>query len=184
MIYVATQKNLWELIPSEQKEMREVVIDLYANDRTAFERIENEVIDTFHFKPDEDEVSEYIVSNFKHLCTIADSRRIPDKYTGCDGDFFLDEKNIMDLLGKTIKWSAPAYPANEAYGGETIIESVDLTKWPSIKAKNIIGDNLEWAFVSTAGFDEKGNLSMNAGTPRAFCYSDEDRFVYIKEVVD
>lgn len=184
MICVSTLKNLWELIPSKQKEMRKVVINLYTNDHTAFERMENKVIDAFHFKPDEDEVSEYIVSNFERLCSTVDSKYIPDKYIKCDDSFFLDEKNVMDLLGKTIKWSAPAYLANGTYGGEAIIESVNLTKWPSIKAKNLTGDNLEWAFVSTVGFDKAGNLSRNVDVPRAFCYSDNDRFVYIKAVVD
>lgn len=74
MINVCVQKNLWDLIPSKNRRMRRIVRQLYDLDRVAFERFENEVIDAFHYGPDEDEVSEYIVDNFKHLCSIASPR--------------------------------------------------------------------------------------------------------------
>lgn len=176
MIYVATQKNLWELVPSEKKKMRQVVMDLYTNDRTAFERMENEVISVFHTRPDEDEVSDYIVNNFTYLCYVADSKVIPDEYYS----FFLDESNVRKLVGKTVVWYAPAYEANGHYGGMATIKGIDKSSSRPLIVENEYGDDLGQAFVGDMGFDGDGTPSPYA--PKPFCYSDGDRFVSIHEV--
>lgn len=84
MMYVCVDKNLWDLIPSKNRKMRRIVRLMYDLDRTAFDRFEFEVQDAFHCRPDADEVSEYIVNNFKHLCTIANPRPslhiVPDEF--------------------------------------------------------------------------------------------------------
>lgn len=73
----------------------------------------------------------------------------------------LTSKNVGSLIGKTIKWKAPAYSANEPYGGEVQISEVlfDGKINPIIPFE---GDNITFAFL-----DDEGN----------YCYSDENRFI-------
>jgi hypothetical protein len=63
-----------------------------------------------------------------------------------------DAKNLNVILGRTIKWFAPAYKANKDYGGIAKITDIHLTETHPITAEIISGDNLNHA-ISDATTD-------------------------------
>ena len=75
-----------------------------------------------------------------------------------------------DLIGKTIKWTAPGYHANGNYSGTDKIISVDPSDRRPIKAKSLEGDQLWFAFQDPNPKSE------------FLCYSDSDRFVSYQEI--
>lgn len=76
---------------------------------------------------------------------------------------FLTSKNVSDVIGKKISWTAPAYEGNRPYRGVAII---NLVSWGTmddrpLTCETIEGDDLRYAFMD--GED--------------FVYSDSDRQV-------
>lgn len=71
----------------------------------------------------------------------------------------LTKENVTSLLGKTIKWKAPAYHANDGYGGTFHINEITFSG--QINGIVIQGDDLKHAYL-------EGN---------DYAYSDDDRFV-------
>lgn len=76
---------------------------------------------------------------------------------------FLTTNNIQYLIGKTIKWNAPAYKGNKDNEGICIIRSYLFNERNPLRCSTIKGDNLEYAFL--------------CNNNDIFSYSDEDRFV-------
>ena len=68
--------------------------------------------------------------------------------------------HLPNLLGKTIKWKAPAYRGNSPYGGVAKIVEIKDDRRPVIST-NFEGDNLDFCFIDD-GF---------------LAYSDSDRLV-------
>ena len=60
---------------------------------------------------------------------------------------FLTSKNVSDLIGKKIKWTAPAYSGNKPYIGISIINSIDFEKRKPLTCETIEGDELNYAFM-------------------------------------
>ena len=54
---------------------------------------------------------------------------------------------LEELVGKTIKWSAPSAKENRPYSGIDKIISVDLKERRPLKTEVIEGDDLSFAFV-------------------------------------
>lgn len=77
----------------------------------------------------------------------------------------LNINEIANLVGKTIKWQAPAAEGNETYGGIARIIGVNKEERFPITVETVSGDNLHFAFVDS--FQEDGTMS----------YSDDDRYV-------
>lgn len=73
-----------------------------------------------------------------------------------------DAKSLNAILGKTIKWFAPAYKANKDYGGIAKVTDIHITEEYPISADIISGDNLNHAF-------------SNATTDGYVALSDSDR---------
>lgn len=59
----------------------------------------------------------------------------------------LTKENISDLLGKTIRWSAPAAEGNFPYGGLARITGVNAEERNPLEAEIELGDNLNNAFM-------------------------------------
>jgi hypothetical protein len=78
---------------------------------------------------------------------------------------FITPENINSLVGKTIKWNAPADRVNAPYTGIFKVSNVDMSQRRPIAGENIEGDSLEYAFV-----DQIGKLTE-------ICYSDSWRYV-------
>lgn len=85
----------------------------------------------------------------------------------------LNTTNVNNLIGKTIKWQAPADHANAPYKGVAKIESIDSKKF---SATTISGDDLNYAFLD----------KMSDGTilSNDYCYSDSDRAITFEEIND
>lgn len=81
--------------------------------------------------------------------------------------FCLEKDNIDRVIGKAVKWGAPGYASQRSEGIAVIIAANFDQRCPFI-AKNILGDDIEYAFLS--------------GTD--ICYSDEDRPITIHEIWD
>lgn len=62
--------------------------------------------------------------------------------------------NVTGLIGKKIRWYAPAYKHNKPYTGVAIITSVDVTKHKPITCAVLEGDELFYAFVDDYDFHE------------------------------
>lgn len=75
-------------------------------------------------------------------------------------------QNLPTLVGKTIKWSAPAAQGNKAAKGIAKITAVDLSKHQPITAEIIEGRNLQFAFI-----DRDYNPGGSIG------FSDSDRYI-------
>lgn len=99
---------------------------------------------------------------------------------------FLNVENVKDFIGKKLTWFAPAYEANENYGGTDIIKSVDFSKHNPLTTEVIEGDNLAFAFVDNYGLTPNGenSFSVDVNAPHCFSYSDGDRQVEIISVED
>lgn len=67
------------------------------------------------------------------------------------------------LIGKKIKWGAPADPANVDYEGIAIIKEINKSNRKPLVVETVEGDSLEYAFLDGV-YDE-------------LCYSDGDRLV-------
>lgn len=89
----------------------------------------------------------------------------------------ITKENISELIGKTVKWEAPAYHANTGYhglglyGGVTKIIAVDpeaMRPIIQVEKEDEKSDPLELAF-----WDYDGSLT----------FSDGDRPVIIREVL-
>ena len=80
----------------------------------------------------------------------------------------LTVKNAQGLIGKTIKWFAPAAKENQDYTGTAKIMAVDFNYRRLISSENLDGDNLDFAFVDDL---------MNDGS---ISYSDSYRNVTFK----
>lgn len=77
------------------------------------------------------------------------------------------------LVGKTIKWFAPADRANKPYTGIDKIISFDETKKNPFTTESIEGDNLAYAFnqwIDSHWFKKEYGDSKNI-----LCFSDADR---------
>lgn len=85
----------------------------------------------------------------------------------------LNTTNVNNLIGKIIKWQAPADSANAPYKGVAKIESVASK---TFKATIISGDDLNYAFLD----------KMSDGTilSNDYCYSDSDRAITFEEIND
>lgn len=81
---------------------------------------------------------------------------------------FLTPADLQNLIGKKIKWFAPADRANADYNGVCIIKAVDLNKRQPIVSEHISGDKLDYAFF------EYGKLKA---MDEALCFSDGDRYL-------
>lgn len=81
----------------------------------------------------------------------------------------LTTKNAKTLIGKKIKWNAPADHANADYEGVAIIKEVDFSKNHPLLVETVSGDSLEYAFLDKT---LQGDILYEE-----FCYSDADRFV-------
>ena len=79
---------------------------------------------------------------------------------------FIAEK---ELIGKTIKWHAPAYKHNEDYTGISKILAVNTTDRRPLKTETIEGKNLDYAFINEQDKDDVENGLL--------CFSDGDRYV-------
>lgn len=69
--------------------------------------------------------------------------------------------NLLGLLGKTIRWSAPSSSYNRPYGGISRISGIIATERP------ILGETIEGDMLSIARVDDAGRL----------VYSDCFRFI-------
>ncbi len=67
------------------------------------------------------------------------------------------------LIGKKIKWTAPAYEGNSTYKGVAIIESVKQKERRPITSKTISGDKLDYAFHEFDQKDEDDPLAYSDG---------------------
>lgn len=54
---------------------------------------------------------------------------------------------LPDLIGKKIRWYAPAYRMNKDYTGVAIITSVDVNNRKPITSATLEGDELFYAFI-------------------------------------
>lgn len=59
----------------------------------------------------------------------------------------ITKENISDLLGKTIRWSAPAAEGNFPYGGLARITGVKAEERSPLETETDLGDNLNNAFM-------------------------------------
>lgn len=61
---------------------------------------------------------------------------------------------LPNLVGKTIKWSAPYYRGNHPYGGVCTITHVDMGSRRPITATTLEGDDIQFGFQdeTTEGF--------------------------------
>lgn len=95
--------------------------------------------------------------------------------------FFLNEKNVCELIGREITWTAEGY--NRRYNGTDCIKSVDFTKRNPIETEVISGDNLAYAYLEDFGLRKEGDgYVTDAREPRAFTYSDDFREVEVCSV--
>ena len=84
--------------------------------------------------------------------------------------FELTTENVESLIGKKIRFTAPAYRMNKDYEGVCIIKSVDYANRKPLKCECLEGDDLSYAFLE------------DYGTPRSFAYTDSGRTVFVEEV--
>jgi hypothetical protein len=77
----------------------------------------------------------------------------------------IKRNDLPSLIGKTIKWKAPAYHANAPYEGIAKINNVLLGFRNPIVADIIEGDNINHAFIG-----DGDNLA----------FSDSDRLIIFK----
>lgn len=75
-------------------------------------------------------------------------------------------KEAQNLIGKTIKWSAPSGRSNSRYGGIAVIDAVTVARKP-LTATTIDGDNINYAFMFYAPIAVNDDI----------CYSDGDRYI-------
>ena len=68
--------------------------------------------------------------------------------------FLTTLEQAEQLIGKTIKWTAPAYRANEDYEGTATILQVDSQKRNPIQVHVCCGDNLGFAFQRSTPYSE------------------------------
>lgn len=80
----------------------------------------------------------------------------------------------QNLIGKTIKWTAPGSRENGPYTGLAKITSVDASRRRPITSETIEGDDLDYAFVNEYSAED---VEMGL-----LCYSDGDRYVTFEEV--
>jgi len=67
---------------------------------------------------------------------------------------FLTSKNVSDVIGKQIRWTAPAYKHNAPYKCIAIINIVlnsTVTRFPLV-CETIEGDNLSFAYLDGEDF--------------------------------
>lgn len=86
---------------------------------------------------------------------------------------FIAEKQ---LIGKKIKWSAPAYKYNNDYQGVAIIKDVNRNEHQPLICETISGDNLSFAFIDQYDNDDVDNEILS--------YSDGGRTVTYDVVCD
>lgn len=97
--------------------------------------------------------------------------------------FFLNEKNVNQLVGKKIVWTAEGY--NRRYSGVDRIKSVDFSKRMPLETEVISGDNLAYAYLEGFGLKKAGeSYRADVDSPKAFTYSDDYREVEIISVED
>lgn len=72
------------------------------------------------------------------------------------------------IVGKKIRWNAPASRYNDPYKGIAIINVVEKKDRRPIHATTIEGDDLNYAFNE---WDESRHIN------RPLCYSDGDRYI-------
>ena len=80
------------------------------------------------------------------------------------------------IIGKTIRWQAPAYRANYPYSGVTKIVSVDPSQRRPIKSSEsqpLTHGSLDFAF----------KWSDNDGEDEPLCFSDGGRYITF-EIID
>lgn len=82
----------------------------------------------------------------------------------------LTKSDISNLLGKTIRWSAPAAEGNAPYGGLARITAIDADKKYPFTTDELAGCTLDLAFFPD-GSD-------------TLCYSDADRHVDFSEFTE
>ena len=89
------------------------------------------------------------------------------------------KENVTDLIGKTIKWNAPAYEMNSPYGGTALIKAIDFTQRRPITAETISGDDIGYAFLDNYGLklNPDGESYSITDDNTAFAYSDGDRAI-------
>ena len=84
--------------------------------------------------------------------------------------FELTTENVESLIGKKIRFTAPAYRMNKDYEGVCIIKSIDYAHRNALECECLEGDDLSYAFLE------------DYGTPRSFAYTDSGRTVFVEEV--
>lgn len=96
---------------------------------------------------------------------------------------FLNQENVLSLIGKKVKWTAEGY--NRPYSGTDIIEAVDFSKHNPLTTKVIDGDNLAFAYLEVFGLEEtETGFTISHKQPKVFTYSDDFREVEIVSVTD
>lgn len=97
--------------------------------------------------------------------------------------FFLNEKNVQELVGKKVTWKAPGY--EKQYCGTDIVKSVDFKRRFPIVTEVVTGDNLRYAYLENFGLVKTSyGIVVSPTAPSAFTYTDDYREVEIISVED
>ena len=97
--------------------------------------------------------------------------------------FFLTEENVMGLIGRKVKFRAPAYEGNHPYFGVALIKKVDFSKHNPIECDCLSGDDLKYAFLDHHGLETHDGGETYQMTDHDFCFSYSDSYREVEVIV-
>lgn len=83
---VLVDKSLDEIIPAKYRKLRKVFKNLRLFDNDVYRCFENEVYNAFSNNPEEDEVADYVLEEYKHIFSMFSSRYIPPEFQEDEDD--------------------------------------------------------------------------------------------------
>lgn len=83
---VIVDKNLDDIVPSKYRKLRKVLKNLRIFDNNIYRSIENDINAAFYHDPNEGEIADFILENYKHVLSQYSSRYIPPEFQEDDDD--------------------------------------------------------------------------------------------------